>query len=82
MRCVRDKLHVFGGTQGGIDNIITGECYDVTTNQWTELTPCDSTGGQSFAPAVVNGDKIFILGGMRLMLLLLLHTSIPHRHNL
>ena len=40
---------------------VISECYDIAKDQWTILSP--SIQGQSEAPAVKCGKRIFILGG-------------------
>ena len=57
-----NKIYYCAGNTNAGDrrDVLNTECYDVTEDQWTILTP--SIQGQSEAPAVKCHNKIFILG--------------------
>ena len=62
------KLYVFGGFVGGF-NYMDAETMEYTpaTNSWTQRAPMPITGdGITHTANVVNGEKIFIVGGLAL----------------
>ena len=59
----KDKIYACAGNTNAGDrrDVLNTECYDVSKDMWTVLSP--SIQGQSEAPAVKCGKRIFILGG-------------------
>ena len=55
--CVLDgMLYAFGGI-----GLNTAECYDPSTNTWSNIAPMQSVRG--YAKAAVIGGKIYVIGG-------------------